>query len=392
LRQSQSQYRSVVEDQTELICRFLHDGTYTFVNGAYCRYFQRLPEELIGQDFWQLIPVEQHAASRAFLASITPENPVATVEYKMVGPGGEVRWQQWIDRGFFDEHGRIIEYQAVGQDITERKRAEDQLQQLIAEKRVAGALREVDRRKDEFLAMLAHELRNPLAPIVNAVEVLRMHERADETIGWARDVIDRQATQLTRLVDDLLDVARITLGKIRLNLAPLDLGAVITQAIETTRPLLLARQHELIVDVPDHPLPVRGDGVRLTQVISNLLSNAAKYTGDGGRIALTVQDTGAQVILTVADNGIGIPTHMLERVFDMFTQLDDPGRGSQGGLGIGLALVKQLVEMHQGAIEARSDGPGRGSELVVRLPLAMDQQIHQGAAGRSSVGATADLD
>jgi PAS domain S-box-containing protein len=371
LQQSEARYRSVVEDQTELICRFLHDGTYTFVNGAYCRYFQRSPRELIGQRFWQFLPPEQHAASRAFLDSITPEHPVATIEHPVTGPGGEVRWQQWIDRGFFDDAGRIVEYQAVGHDVTERKRAEEEHRQLLAQTRVAETLREVDRRKDEFLAMLAHELRNPLAPISTAVEILRLPDPDDDSILWAREVIARQTAQLTRLVDDLLDVSRITLGKIKLSSTTLDLSSVVSQAVEISRPLLASRNHELSIHVPNAPLPVRGDVVRLTQVFSNLLNNAAKYTGDGGHIALSVERTPTQIIVKVADNGIGIPAQMRERVFDMFTQLDGPADSPREGLGIGLALVKQLVEMHDGTVEARSEGPGRGSELVVRLPVAI---------------------
>ena len=269
-----------------------------------------------------------------------------------------------------DEIGGIIMFTEV---ITERKRAEEEHRQLVAQKRVAEALQEVDRRKDEFLAMLAHELRNPLAPIVLAAEIIRMSEPADDSINWARDVIARQAAQLTRLVDDLLDVSRITLGKITLNLAALDLGPIIAQAVEATQPLFTSRRHQLSIDVPDQPLPVRGDGARLTQIISNLLNNAAKFTGEGGRIALArAAGRRRRSSCSVADNGVGIPAHMLERVFDMFTQLEGPRQtAAQDGLGIGLALVKRLVEMHDGDIEARSEGPGRGSEFVVRLPLAM---------------------
>ena len=162
LRQGQEQYRSVVEDQSELICRFKADGTYTFVNGAYCRYFQRTADELVGQTLWQFIPVHEQAATHAFLATITPDRPVASREHEVIGAGGELRWLRWTDRGSFDDRGRLLEYQAVGHDITERKRAEEEHRQLVAQKHVAEVLQEVDRRKDEFLAMLAHELRNPL--------------------------------------------------------------------------------------------------------------------------------------------------------------------------------------------------------------------------------------
>jgi PAS domain S-box-containing protein len=374
LGQSRAQYRSVVEDQTELICRFLPDGTYTFVNAAYGRYFQQTPEELIGKSFWQFIPTEGHEEAREFLDSITPQHPVASREHAVVTPSGEVHWQQWTDRGFFDDAGRIIEYQAVGRDITERKRVEEQHRLLEAQRQVEAALRESERRKDEFLAMLGHELRNPLAPIGMAGEIVRTRAPGDSTMVWAGDVIRRQLGQLTRLVDDLLDISRITRGKIRLSLAPLDLRSVVLQAIETSRPLISAKNQALSIDVPKDPLPILGDGVRLAQVISNLLNNAVKYTDDRGRIALTVKREDAHVVLTVTDDGMGISSAMLERVFDMFMQVDGSREGG-GGLGIGLTLVKRLLEMHDGTVEARSDGPGKGSQFIVRLPLALEESI-----------------
>jgi len=497
LRRSQEQYRSVVEHQTDLICRFQSDGTYTFVNDAFCRHVQRSAEELIGHTFWQLVPAHQRPNTEAFLATITPESPVAFIEYEVVRPGGEARWMEWTDRGFFDERGRLIEFQAVGHDITERKHAEEAIRQseeqvrhfvqhvpaavamfdrdmryliysprwltdyklgdqdlvgrshyevfpeiperwkeahrrclagavevhdddsfvrtdgstdwlrwevrpwrnarneiggivmftevitgrkraeeehrhLLAQARVAEALREVDRRKDEFLAMLSHELRNPLAPIAMAIEILRLRGSADDSLVWARDVIARQTTQLTRLVDDLLDVSRITLGKITLNRSALDLRSIVAQAVEAAQPLLTSRHHQLAIDVSAEPLPIWGDGARLTQIISNLLNNAARFTAEGGHIVLATRREGTRVVLSVKDDGIGIPPDMRERVFDMFTQIQSPGQRKQDGLGIGLALGKRLVEMHDGDIEARSDGPGCGTELIVRLPLAAD--------------------
>ena len=371
LRRSQEQYRSVVEGQADLICRFLADGTFTFVNAAYGRYFQRSAEDLIGQKLWQLVPAHQRPIAEAFLAAITPDHPVASVENQVTGPDGASRWIEWTERGFFDEHSRLVEIQVVGHDVTDRKRAEEEHRRLVAQARVAEALREVDRKKDEFLAMLSHELRNPLAPIAMAIEVMRMSEPADDSIVWARDVIGRQTAQLTRLVDDLLDVSRITLGKITLNRSVLDLRPIVAQAVEAAQPLLTARHHVLAVDVSAQPLPIWGDGARLTQIISNLLNNAARFTADGGHIALAVRREGARVVLSVKDDGVGIPSDMRERVFDMYTQIEWPAQRKQEGLGIGLALVKRLVEMHDGDIEARSEGAGRGSELVVHLPIAV---------------------
>jgi CheY-like chemotaxis protein/anti-sigma regulatory factor (Ser/Thr protein kinase) len=245
-------------------------------------------------------------------------------------------------------------------DITSHKLAEEELEQ-------AG------RRKDEFLAMLGHELRNPLAPIGLAVEVLRKLGPGDDAIVWARDVIARQTGQLTRLVDDLLDVSRITRGKLTLLQRPLDVAGVVAQAVETSRPLLDARRHQLTLHVPAEAVRVRGDAARLAQVISNLLNNAAKYTPDGGRIVLTVEREPSDVVMTVTDNGLGIPAEMLGRVFDLFSQFESRDQ-SQGGIGIGLTLVKRLVELHGGTVEARSAGRGRGSTFVVRLP-AWDGEV-----------------
>jgi PAS domain S-box-containing protein len=233
--------------------------------------------------------------------------------------------------------------------------------------------READRRKDEFLAMLGHELRNPLAPIVTALHLLGRSEGLDEDGVAARDTIDRQVRHLTRLVDDLLDVARITRGKVNLHRQSIELGPVLTTAIETARPLLDDRQHELVVTVPDEPVWVHADSARLTQVFGNLLTNAAKYMEEGGAVRVGVDLAGRDgerpdVVIRVCDRGVGIPAEMLPRVFDLFTQVGTAVDRAQGGLGIGLSLVKTLVELHGGSVEAHSAGPGRGSEFSVRLP------------------------
>ncbi len=367
LRQSEARYRAVVEDQTELICRFLPDGTYTFVNAAYCRYFQRSSEELLGRTFYELIPPEGHAAARAFLASITPDHSLSSRDHEVIAPGGERRWQQWSDRGFFDEQGRIIEYQAVGRDITELKRAEESLRQLEAQKQVEAALRETSQRKDEFLAMLAHELRNPLAPIATSLEIMRRAEPAELEVRNARDVIARQVLHLTRLVDDLLDVSRITRGQINVVLEPVDLREVVRQAVETSNTAISRGRHPLSIELPPGDLCVQGDAVRLTQVVSNLLNNAGKHSGPGTSIRVNLRREGTEAVLSVKDSDIGIPDGMHERIFEPFAQLPAGDRVREG-LGVGLTLVKRLVEIHEGRIEVLSDGWNRGSEFVVRLP------------------------
>jgi signal transduction histidine kinase len=253
----------------------------------------------------------------------------------------------------------------------ELARANAALQNEVGERaRAEAALKEADRHKDEFLAMLAHELRNPLAPIRNAVHLMKLRVIEDAQVVLSRDIIERQLSQLTRLVDDLLDVSRITRGQINLARERLQVGELIDRAIETVEPTMLARKHELVVHVCDRTLEVHGDPLRLTQAIANVLGNAAKYTDSGGQIEVGCRRAGADVEICVKDSGIGIAPEVLPRIFELFTQLDQRPGGPQSGLGIGLALVRRLVEMHGGRVSASSAGTGRGSEFVISLPLA----------------------
>jgi signal transduction histidine kinase len=247
---------------------------------------------------------------------------------------------------------------ALTLEINERRRAEQ-------------ALLDADRRKDDFLAILAHELRNPLAPIRYAIAILQRHGPSDPTLTRMRDLIDHQVVHMTRLIDDLLDVSRVTQGKINLKPEPLDLAVVVRRAVETNLPLVRTRRHEILVNVPDEPLRVSGDAVRLAQVIGNLVDNAAKYTPEGGRIELSLVAAEGSATITVRDNGIGIASDQLPRVFDLFGQVQNPRPHCHDGLGIGLALVRRLVEMHQGRVDARSEGLDHGSEFIVHLPLLL---------------------
>jgi len=226
-----------------------------------------------------------------------------------------------------------------------------------------------DQAKDHFLAVLGHELRNPLAPILTAVRLLEMKGPADPLLQKMRDTIKRQATHLLKLVEDLLDVGRIITGKLRLEKRQIEVGSLARQAVEASLPLIERRGHTLQVVVPDIPVFIEADGARLTQVLCNLLNNAAKFTPDGGRIELTIVSEGATVSLRVRDHGIGIPPHMLERVFDRFVQADELGGQRSDGLGIGLSLVRTMVELHGGTVVAHSEGPGTGSEFTVNLPV-----------------------
>ena len=250
-------------------------------------------------------------------------------------------------------------------------------------------LREADRRKDEFLATLAHELRNPLAPIRNGLQVLRLAGGGGEMGDEARSMMERQLGQMVRLVDDLLDVSRITRNKLELRKERVTLAAVVHSAVETSRPLMEQAGHTFSLTLPPSPVYLDADLTRLAQVFSNLLNNSAKYTEPGGRISLTGELAGGEVVVRVRDNGLGIPADALPRIFEMFSQVDRNLERAQGGLGIGLTLVRRLVEMHGGTVEARSDGPGRGSEFIVRLPVLKVAQQAAPVLGGESATATA---
>jgi PAS domain S-box-containing protein len=248
---------------------------------------------------------------------------------------------------------------------------------LILRFRYEQVLKEADRRKDEFLATLAHELRNPLAPIRNAVEVLKVTGPTGPDLAWGRDVIERQAGQMARLLDDLLDVSRITRGRLELRKGRVTLAAAVESAVETSRPAIDGGGHRLTVTLPPEPVHLDADPVRLAQVFANLLNNAAKYTDRGGDVRLSAERAGQEVVVSVRDTGIGIAPEVLPRLFEMFSQAKPALERSQGGLGIGLSLVRGLAEMHGGRVEARSAGPGRGSEFVVRLPVAAAPEGHE---------------
>jgi signal transduction histidine kinase/CheY-like chemotaxis protein len=239
--------------------------------------------------------------------------------------------------------------------------------------RLYREIQEGDRRKDEFLAMLGHELRNPLAAIANALEYVQIARDDPTSFRRAGDILARQVQMMARLVDDLLDVSRITRGKIELRKEVVELQAAVTRAVATVEPLIVARQHELVISMPDCPIRVLADPARLEQILANLLNNAAKYTDPGGRIRLEVEQAGKTTEVHVCDTGVGIPEQLLPRIFDLFMQGDRSLDRAQGGLGIGLTLVRSLVELHGGQVEASSEGSGRGSDFVVRLPILVPE-------------------
>jgi PAS domain S-box-containing protein len=280
-----------------------------------------------------------------------------------------------------NEHGNVDGVVLVFRDVTERRRAEAQLQRQHEE--LAAATRQ----KDQFLAVLAHELRNPLAPLRNALQIVKLRDDSPQAVSQVRELMERQLSHLVRLVDDLLDVNRITRGKIELRSQRVSLAAVVQSAVEASGPLIEAGKHQLTITMAQKALYVVGDSARLAQVVSNLLNNAAKYTPAEGHIWLTAEQQDGEAVIRVKDTGIGIPAEMLAPVFEMFMQVECTSERSQGGLGIGLMLVKRLVEMHGGTVQACSEGPGRGSEFTVRLPLiAIEKRRAEGGIRPVSEG------
>jgi signal transduction histidine kinase/ActR/RegA family two-component response regulator len=295
-------------------------------------------------------------------------------------------FSQRVEKSTDDELGLLVHgFNAMLAEVGGRSEA---LEHEVAERRAAeNALREEHRRKDEFIAVLSHELRNPLSPIRNAVAFLRSIPLADSNVAWARDVIDRQSGQLVRLIEDLMDVSRISRNRLELRLAVVPLAQAVDMAVESTRAMFAANHQTLEVSLPQQPLYVRADIARLAQVLGNLLNNAAKYTNRGGSIVLDARRSGPEVVVRVIDDGIGIPAEQLDHVFEMFSQVELNRSRSLGGLGIGLALVKALVEMHRGTVSAQSEGAGQGTTFTVRLPLAANVAGTLPAARASRPGA-----
>jgi PAS domain S-box-containing protein len=361
---------TLIENSTDFIGICDLDGTPLFVNRAglamvgldSIEQARRMP---VASFFF---PEDQHRIVHDFFPSVLQtghgEIEIRFRHFKT----GEARWMAYKVLTLPGTDGRPVAFATVSQDITERKRLEDNL------RRVAEELSGADRRKNEFLAMLAHELRNPLAPISNAVRALTLGRRDETAVDSASEMLERQVGQIIRLVDDLLDVSRISRGKIALRTERVQLAPVIQQAVEATRALYRSMNQELVVALPSEPIYLNADPTRLAQVVGNLLNNACKFTDVGGHIALTVEREGEQVAIRVRDNGVGIAAEHLAGIFEMFTQIESSLERSRSGLGIGLTLVKTLVEMHGGTVEAHSEGVGRGSEFVVRLPMLLDVQ------------------
>jgi PAS domain S-box-containing protein len=355
---------AIVATSDDAIISKTLDGIITSWNEGAQRIFGYTAEEAVGQSVLMLIPEGRKDEEQMILAQLRRGLRVDHYETIRVTKDGRLIDISLTISPIRNDAGELVGASKVARDITLQKRAQRELE-------------DADARKNEFLALLAHELRNPLGPIRHAVKILRARAPSPDELEWATNIIDRQTEHMTRLVDDLLDVARITRGTIELRRERVDITDVLKAAVESSGALIERARHQLRVTPPTEPLYVEGDATRLTQIITNLLDNSAKYTNPGGRIWLTAEREGSEAVIRVKDTGIGITSDVLPRIFDMFTQAGLALERAQGGLGVGLALVDRLVKLHGGSVSAYSGGLGKGSQFTIRLPVL---EAHRQAA------------
>lgn len=355
LKEAQEQLHVITDSMSALVTRCTPDLKYSWVSKPYADWLQRSRGEIVGASIAEII-------GPAAFSTLLPYYQIALngetvrleleIDFRTIGR----RWVNAVYTPTFEPDGKPNGWVGVVIDIDEQKRSEE-------------ALRVTDRRKDTFLAVLAHELRNPLAPMRNAIAILKRSDSNSSSSEKARITMERQLSHMVRLVDDLLDLSRINSDKLELQRQPVTLSEVILQAVETVRPMIAEAGHELAIDLPQELMQLNADTVRLSQAFSNLLNNACKYTNPGGHISLTATPEDGHVVVAIRDNGVGIPADLSPKIFDMFTQANQGLERHRGGLGIGLALVKRLVEMHDGEVTAGANPAGGGSEFRVTLPL-----------------------
>jgi PAS domain S-box-containing protein len=359
LREAEAQFRAMADNIPQLSWMATAEGALFWFNQRWYEYTGTTLEQVQGDGWHGVVsPEELPRVVDSFTCCIRSGQPWEDT-FALRRHDGAFRWHLSRAMPITSEDGVVLRWFGSNTDITEQRK-------------MAADLAEADRRKNEFLATLAHELRNPLAPIRTGLQVLKLRDDDERAVEQARSMMDRQLSHLVRLVDDLMDVSRITSGKLELRREPVQLAAVVNSAVETSRPLIERMGHEFDVRLPEQPIAVNADFTRLAQVFMNLLNNAAKYSERGGHIQLIAERSGTDLVVSVKDHGIGIAAEHLPHVFDMFSQVDRSLEKSQGGLGIGLTLVKRLVELHGGTIDARSAGPNQGSEFIVRLPIVTE--------------------
>jgi two-component system CheB/CheR fusion protein len=375
-RETEMRFRQLADQAPVLIWTNSLEGC-EYVNREYLRFVGRTLEEVRGMGWASSVhpdDLEEYVGS--YQRAVEEREPF-DAQFRFRRADGEYRWLKSVGLPRLTADGSLLGFVGCSFDITDVKEAIETLQ-------------ESDRRKDEFLATLAHELRNPLAPLRNGLTILRLALGDQARVENTLSVMDRQLAHLVRLIEDLVDVSRISRGKIDLRREVIDLTATVAEAAAVMQPRLGAGRREFVVELPSRPLWVDGDATRLAQVVANLLDNAVKFTGDSARVRLRVAQEGDTATITVEDNGVGIAKEMLGRIFEMFAQVDRPlDRDQQGGLGIGLTLVKRLAELHGGSVAASSDGPGLGSRFVVRLPVAARETLRAPAPAEAASSVTA---
>ncbi len=366
LRQSEGRFRLLVDSVSDYAIYMLDvNGNIRSWNAGAQALKGYAADEIIGRHFGRFYTPEDQAAGKPGAELLAAgEHGRTSHEGWRVRKDGSLFWASVVVTAMRDENGELVGFAKVTRDMTDRRRLEE--------------LERSSRMMSQFLAMLAHELRNPLAPMRNAVTLMQLEPTASPAMRNARDIMDRQLTHVTRLVDDLLDIGRLTTGKIRLQREEVSVADLVARAVETARPLIEARRHTLSVELPPQPVHVDADPTRLSQILQNLLVNAAKYMPDGGRVAVKAQAADGFVTIAVSDNGRGIAAGDLQRIFELFAQGDN-GTPNDSGLGVGLTLARSLAEMHGGRLDAESPGPGLGSTFLLRLPLGPHRPADAGA-------------
>ncbi len=360
LQMRESELADFLENAAVGIHQVDADGVVLWANNTELEMMGYAREEYVGRRITDFYVDPSRAED--FIRRLCTGESLADEHTQLRCKDGTIKHVTIHSNGYFDD-GKFVYTRCFTRDVTERVRLEDELRAKVAQ------LRELDRRKDEFLAMLGHELRNPLAPVTTAIQLALLRQDDPGKVQRSLEIIDRQVRTMTRLIDDLLDVSRITRGTVELREENVLLSTVVEAAVETSRPLIDERGHRVTVDLPTAPTRLFADPARLEQVLANLLNNAAKYTEMGGHIHLAARVDGETLTLSVKDNGAGLPQDLSQRVFDLFVQGPDSPARSHGGLGIGLTLVRRLVELHEGSVSVKSDGPGKGSEFIITLPL-----------------------
>ena len=396
LRESEARYRALVESSPRQLNEHARMDYAVRVSGIGFWHWDLALDELVWDervrehffvsgtqrvtldDFYARLHPDDREPTRVEVDKAIQQGAHYDTNYRVVDPvSGATRWIRSVGGVQYDADGKLIHFGGVTVDVTRQQMHEANLLELNER------LQEQDRRKDEFIATLAHELRNPLAPVRTGLYILKISTDPVQT-GQVREMMERQLAHLVRLVDDLLDVSRITLGKVTLKREPVDFRVIVNAALEATRSLVEARRHEITLRLSAQVFPLVADTTRLTQVLANLINNAARYTPSGGSIQIAADEENGQLVVRVSDTGIGMEPELLSHVFEMFVQGEAVTGESQGGLGVGLTLVRRLVEMHGGSVEASSQGRGKGSTFVLRLPLALER-----AAGAAAGAAAA---